>query len=57
MWYLHSAVRKQRRELLTLLEGIKGDFTEEMTIDYGLEGYVDILNKVFQAEEASCKKT
>lgn len=37
-WYVERAAGKQRRELLTLLEGIKGDFAEEMTLDFGLKG-------------------
>lgn len=36
--YRERAIGKQRRELLTVLERIKGDFTEEMTLHLGLEG-------------------
>lgn len=39
---LYRGLLRNREELLTLLEGIKGDFTEEMTLDFGLEGWVDI---------------
>lgn len=36
-WYVERAVGKRRGELLTLLEGIKGDFAEEMTLDFDLK--------------------
>lgn len=38
LWYVERAVGKQRRELLTLPEGIKGDFAEDMTLDFGPKG-------------------